>query len=379
MTASATTPAFDPSVYAARLARCAGVLRDQGVDLLLLTPGADMLYLTGFDHGHAYERLLAFALRADGAASWVCPAMNVPQVSAAALPQHPVRGWTDGETYLPPLKAITAGASVVAFDDEARSAFVLDLLSAAPAAKVVKASGVVRQLRMRKDAAELAAMRAAAKTVDDTIAEAIALCVPGRTEAEVDRLLRAALLWRSPESAVAFTIIASGSNAALPHHETGDRKIEPGDVVILDYGTTRGGYNSDITVTCRAAGGTPDPEAETVYQVVWEAAQAAIAAVKPGVPCEAIDRAARDVIERAGYGKQFLHRTGHGIGLRVHEPPYLVEGNAEPLAEGMTFSVEPGIYLPGRFGVRLEVIVACGATGPEPLNVGRPPALPVAG
>jgi Xaa-Pro aminopeptidase len=388
MSATATTPAADPSAYASRLARCAAAMREQGVDLLLLTPGADMLYLTGFDHGHAYERLLAFALRADGSAGWLCPAMNVPQVAAAALAGQPVRGWTDAETYLPALRdavgttPTTARPQTVAFDDEARSAFVLDLLSVAPAARVVKASAVVRGLRMRKDAAELAAMRAAGKTVDDTIAEAVALCVPGRTEAEVDTLLRAALRRRSPESVVAFTIVASGPNAALPHHETGDRKIEPGDVVILDYGTTRGGYQSDITVTCCAgghpAGGPADPEAAKVYRVVWEAAQAAVAAVRPGVSCEVVDQAARDVIEQAGYGPHFLHRTGHGIGLRTHEPPYIVAGNAEPLAEGMTFSVEPGIYLPGRFGVRLEVIVACGPAGAEPLNVGRPPELPVA-
>lgn len=366
-----------PSAYQPRLDRAAASLRDQQVDLLLLTPGADMLYLTGFEHGHAYERLLAFLLHADGAASWLCPSMNVPQVSAHALPGHPVRGWTDAETYLPPLRAAVTGARTVAFDDDARGAFLLDLLSVAPDARVVKASAVVRRLRARKDAAELAALRAAARTVDDTIAEAVALCVPGRTEAEVDRLLREALLRRSPGSAVAFTIVASGPNAALPHHETGRRAIAPGDVVILDYGTRLDGYLSDITVTC-AAGEPADAEARRVYRVVWEAAQAAIAAVRPGVPCEAVDRAARDVIERAGYGPHFLHRTGHGIGVQGHEPPYLVGGNADPLEEGMTFSVEPGVYLPGRFGVRLEVIVACGACGAELLNVNRPAELPVA-
>lgn len=367
-----------PSPYPPRLARSAAAMRTAGIDVLLLTPGADMLYLTGFEHGHAYERLLAFALRADGSAAWVCPAMNVPQVSAHALPGHPVCGWADAETYLPPLRDLVAGATSVAFDDDARSAFLLDLMSIAPSARVVRASEVVRPLRMRKDAAELAALRAAADTVDDTIAEAIALCVPGRTEAEVDVLLREALLRRSPASTVAFTIVASGPNAALPHHETGRRAIEKGDVVILDYGTRLDGYLSDITVTC-AAGEPADAEARKVYRVVWDAAQAAIAAVRPGVACEAVDRAARDVIETAGYGPHFLHRTGHGIGVQGHEPPFMVGGNRDLLEEGMTFSIEPGVYLPDRFGVRLEVIVACGKDGAELLNVNRPPELPVAG
>ncbi|HEX8913751.1 MAG TPA: Xaa-Pro peptidase family protein [Humisphaera sp.] len=367
-----------PSVYQSRLDRAAAAMREQGVDVLLLTPGADMLYLTGFEHGHAAERLLGFALRADGSGRWACPQMNVPQVSAAALAGHPVRGWSDAETYLPPLRDLVAGANAVAFDDDARSAFLLDLQAVAPQPRVTKASTIVRRLRARKDPAELAAQRAAAKTVDDTIAEAQSFVVPGRSEREVDVLLRAALRRRSPESSVAFTIIASGPNAALPHHETGDRKIEPGDVVILDFGTTLNGYSSDITVTC-SAGEPRDPEARKVYRVVWEAQQAALAAVRPGVPCEAVDRAARGVIERAGYGEFFTHRTGHGIGLQIHEPPYMVGGNAEPLEVGNTFSIEPGIYLPGRFGVRLEIITACGERGAEPLNVGRPPELPAVG
>lgn len=365
-----------PSVYSTRLARATEAMKERGLDLLLLTPGADMLYLTGFEHGHAYERLLAFGLRSDGSASWICPAMNVPQVQQQALPDHKVRGWSDAETYLPALRDIIRDSALVAFDDDARSAFLLDLLSDARGSRVIKASSLMRGLRMKKDAAELAALRAAAKTVDDTVADAISFCVPGRTEAEVDRLLREALLRRSPESSVAFSIIASGRNGALPHHETSSRKIERGDVVIVDYGTRLNGYLSDITVTC-SAGEPSDPQAREVYKVVWDAAQAAIAAVKPGVACEAVDRAARDVIDRAGFGERFLHRTGHGIGLQGHEPPFMVSGNDDLLEEGMTFSIEPGIYLPGRFGVRLEIIVACGRDGAELLNVNRSPELPV--
>ena len=364
-------------LYSNRLDRVANLMRRDQVDLLLLTPGADLLYLTGFEHGHAYERLLAFALRSDGSASWICPDMNVPQVLKSALPNQPVIGWSDAETYRPALRQAVRGQNWIAFDDEARSAFLLDLQSAEPQARVSRASSLMQSLRMRKDPAELAALRAAARTVDETVADAIRFCQPGRTEAEVDSQLRAALLARSPASSVAFTIVASGPNAALPHHETSHRRIEQGDIVIVDYGTSLHGYQSDITVTC-AAGEPADSDARHVYEIVYAAAQAALAAVRPGVACSAVDQAARDHIDRAGYGPMFLHRTGHGIGLKGHEPPYLVAGNEEPLAPGMTFSIEPGIYLPGRFGVRLEVIAACTESGVELINIDRSPTLPIA-
>ena len=317
-------------------------------------------------------------LRADGSSQWVAPAMNVAQVEPFLRPGQPVAGWTDAEGYLPALRAAVAGAGSIAFDDEARAGFLLDLMSVAPGAKVTKAGTVLRGLRIRKDPAELAALRAAGRTVDDTIPEAVALCRPGRTEAQVERELRAALLRRSRDGAVAFTIIAAGPSAAFPHHETSDRPLRPGDVVILDYGTRLGGYHSDITVTC-SVGEPADPEARRVYRVVYEAQQAALRAVRPGATCGEIDRAARGVIEAAGYGPRFLHRTGHGLGLQVHEPPFLVAGSDEPLEEGMVFSIEPGIYLPGRFGVRLEVIASVSADGVSLINAPSAPELPVVG
>jgi D-alanyl-D-alanine dipeptidase len=366
-----------PTVYPDRLRRAAAAMRAAGVDALVLCPGADLLYFTGFEHGHAGERLLALVLRADGSSRWVVPAMNVPQVEAHALPGQSIRAWTDAEWYPPALREVLAGARHVAFDDEARAAFLLDVLSLSPAPRVSRASTVTRALRIRKDPAELAARRAAGRTVDETIAEAVSFCRSGRRESDVDRDLRDALLRRSPESTVAFTIIASGLNSALPHHETGGRAIERGDVVVLDYGTRREGYLSDITVTC-AVGEPRDPEARKVYRTVWEAQRAAIAAVRPGVACGDVDRAARSVIEVAGYGPYFTHRTGHGLGVQGHEPPFLVVGSSERLEEGMVFSVEPGIYLPGRFGVRLEVIACVTARGAELINAPSAPDLPLA-
>lgn len=366
------------NLYANRIERAVGVMEQRGVDALLVGPGADMFYFTGFDHSHAGERLLAFVLRRDGSSSWISPAMNVAQIQPHAGSEQPIRAWTDTETYLPALREAFAGCTAIAFDDEARSAFLLDLLEASPSARVSRASSILRGIRIRKRPDELEKMRAAARTVDETIPSAIALCRPGRSESEIDERLREALLSRSPESSVAFTIIASGENASHPHHETGTRRVQSGDVVILDYGTRYEGYHSDITVTC-SAGEPSDPEVRKVYRTVWEAQQKALEAIRPGVPCEVIDRAAREHITAAGYGEYFIHRTGHGLGLQVHEPPYMVEGNSEPLEEGMVFSVEPGIYLPGRFGVRLEVIASVGPQGVDLINQPSARELPIAG
>jgi Xaa-Pro aminopeptidase len=373
-----------------RFQRAISAMKSAEVDLLLLTPGADLFYLSGFEHGHAAERLLALALHPDGAATWIAPVMNVPQVEENAQAGEVVRGWTDAEWYLPALGDVIKDARSIAFDDEARSAFLLELMSTSPHAKIVGSGQIMRRLRLRKSADELAYLRRAAAQVDQTIPQAIGLCRPGRTEREVEADLCVALRAKNPGGAVAFTIVASGANAALPHHETSDRRIEKGDVVILDFGTrvsvpTGGkhggsshiyGYHSDITVTC-SVGEPTDPEVRKVYRVVFEAQQAAIAAVRPGVTCEQIDRAARSVIESAEYGAHFLHRTGHGLGLQVHEAPYLKSDNSEVLEEGMVFSIEPGIYLPGRFGVRLEVIVGVGACGAIRINAPTSAELPV--
>jgi Xaa-Pro dipeptidase len=358
-----------------RLSRAVELMGRDGVDALVLTPGANLFYLTGFEHGHAYERLLALVLRRDGSARWVIPAMNVEQVRPHLGAGQQLRPWDDSEGYVPALREAVAGAKRVAFDDDARAAFVLDLKSVVPAADVVKASSIMRELRIRKEPAELASLRQAARIVDRTIAFAVSLSKPGKTEADVDGELRRAILAADPTGAVAFTIIASGPNGAFPHHETSKRVLQNGDVVILDFGTRNAqGYFSDITVTC-SVGEPQDPEVRKVYDVVHQAQRAAIAAVEPGALCEEIDRAARRVIEGAGYGKHFLHRTGHGLGLQGHEPPFMVGGNKEVLEEGMVFSIEPGIYLPGRFGVRLEVIVACGQRGPEMINAPSAPEL----
>ena len=352
-------------------------MRDSGLDALLLTPGASMFYLSGFEHGHAAERLLALVVRRDGSSSWIVPAMNVPQVRGQALAGQAIRSWADGEGYLPALREAVGEAREIAFDDEARAGFLMDLNAIAPNTRVHKASSVLRSLRMRKDADELSRLREAGKVVDDTIPIAVSLCLAGKRECDAEAELRRALLARSPESSVAFSIVASGPNGALPHHETSRRLLQKGDVVILDFGTREpGGYHSDITVTC-SIGEPADHEARKVYDVVWRAQRAAIEAVRPGVACEEVDGAARGMIEAAGYGAYFLHRTGHGLGLQVHEPPYMVAGNKEVLEEGMVFSIEPGIYLPQRFGVRLEIIASVSRDGVSLINAPSAREMPI--
>ncbi len=361
--------------FRGRRARTLVALVAAGTDAILLGPGADLRYLTGFEHTHAAERLLAMVLRRDGSATWIVPSMNVAQVSPH-LGGDEIHVWSDAQTYLPGLRSAVEGLNALAFDDELRSAFLLDLLAEAPSVSVRRSGPIMRTLRMRKDAAELAWLRSAAATVDGAIPRAIRLCGDSRAELDVEADLRNLLRERAPDQSVAFSIVASGPNAALPHHETGSRRMQTGDVVILDYGTRAEGYYSDITVTC-SIGEPSDPEVRRVYRTVWEAQQAALQAIRPGVPCSEIDAAARAVIERAGYGERFLHRTGHGLGLQVHEPPNLVAGYDTVLEPGMTFSVEPGIYLEGRFGVRLEVIACVGADGVELINDPSSPELPI--
>jgi D-alanyl-D-alanine dipeptidase len=244
--------------------------------------------------------------------------------------------------------------------------FTLRLQKALPGRAFTLASTLTRDLRMRKDAHEAAALRAVSAAADRAYATVVGREFAGRREREIGAEL-AALLKEEGHEEVAFTIVASGPNGASPHHETGERRIASGDTIVLDFGGTREWYCSDITRTVHV--GTPDAETAKVHDVVRRAQEAGYAAARAGAAAESVDAASRRVIDDAGYGKFFIHRTGHGIGLDGHEHPYLVRGNRDTLSEGMAFSIEPGIYLPGRFGVRIEDIAIIAADGrAEPLN-----------
>ncbi len=242
---------------------------------------------------------------------------------------------------------------------------VLGLQQRLPGSGYVSMTEALPLLRAVKDDEELARMAAAGAAVDAAFTDLLELRFAGRKETDVAADL-AELLLRHGHSRVDFTVVASGPNGANPHHETGERVIEEGDMVVLDFGGLRDGYSSDTTRTVHV--GEPTDEERAVHELVRRAQQAGFEAVRPGVACEEIDRAARAVIAEAGYGDRFIHRTGHGIGLSTHEPPYLVEGETRPLEPGMCFSVEPGIYLAGRFGVRIEDIVTVTEDGGRRLN-----------
>jgi Xaa-Pro aminopeptidase len=240
-----------------------------------------------------------------------------------------------------------------------------------PAARFTLASAVLRDPRMVKDPDEVALLRAAARAADRVVAQIAGGPLVDRTEADVAREVRDRLVAEGHDEAH-FAIVASGPNSASPHHEASDRVIRPGEPIVLDIGGTLGGYGSDITRTLWVTGGDPgngpDVRFLALFETLFRAQAAGITVVRPGVSCEAVDAAARDVIDEAGYGEAFFHRTGHGIGLDGHEEPYLVAGNQLPLAAGMAFSVEPGIYLPGEYGARIEDVVVCGEDGPIVLN-----------
>lgn len=355
----------DRSLLRDRRDRAASACRDAGVAALLVAPGSDLLYLAGY-RVHASERLTCLVVRADGATALVVPRLEAPRAAAAETGCE-LREWGETDDPAALVAAAVGNGGAVAVDDQMWAVFVLRLQRAMPGIAFRHGSDITRALRMRKDGTERDALRAVAAAADRAYRRALELPYLGRAEREVAADL-ASLLREEGHEEVTFTIVASGPNGASPHHETGARRLAAGDAVVMDFGGVRADYRSDITRTVHV-GGSIDAEVRRVHDVVRRAQEAGLRAARAGAPAEAVDRAARAVIDDAGYGAFFVHRTGHGIGLDGHEHPYLVGGNGEALEPGMAFSIEPGVYLPGRFGVRLEDIVVLGEDGrADPLN-----------
>jgi Xaa-Pro aminopeptidase len=351
-----------------RLARARKELGERGMDALLLGPSADLRYLTGYQ-APPLERMTLLVLPAAGDAWLVVPALEAPLARdhLGGLDLE-VAAWQETEDPVGLVRAALDAAAAggrLGVGDQLWSAFLLRLQAALPGADFVAASAVTRQLRMRKDPEEVEALARAAAAIDRVVDGLEGLRWAGRTELELAGELQAAI--RDGHDEVCFTIVGAGPNAASPHHVAARRVIRPGDAVVVDIGGRLDGYCSDTTRTLVV--GEPPPGFQEAYAVLHAAQLAGCAAAGPGVPAEAVDAACRQVIAAAGYGEHFIHRTGHGIGLEEHEDPYVVAGNAEPLEPGMTFSVEPGIYLPGRFGARIEDIVTCTDQGGRRLNV----------
>ena len=352
-------------LFSARLDLVRQHLEANGLDALCLSVGADLPYLIGYE-AMPLERLTMLVVdRTDR------PTLFLPGLEVARVVERPdvfdIVGW--GETTDPiSLVADRLGRRTkVAMGDTTWARFVVDLIGAHPGIELFRSSLVMTPLRAVKDAAEIEALRTAAAAADRVIGQLQAGDVEliGRSEAEVSADLSRRLLAEGHD-VVNFAIVAAAANAASPHHHAGSRIIERGDVVLCDIGGTLDGYCSDIT-RCVLAG-EPSDEVGEVYAVLHEAQRAGVAAGVAGAECPDVDRAARAIIDAAGYGEYFIHRTGHGIGMEAHEDPYMVEGNSDTLVAGHAFSVEPGIYLPGRFGLRLEDIVVAGTDGPDQLN-----------
>ena len=352
------------AVYADRLTRAQAELASQDLDWLLIGISADFRYLTGHA-GHLSERLTLLMLPREGDPAIVVPRLESPTFAAKRdLANFLIWEETEAPTDLVARRIGDAGGTTLAVGDHLYSVFLLRMQAAMSAARWVSANDVMRPLRMRKDAREIATMREVAHRTDDAWHEFVRQPLSGQSETQAMDHLRAITQAHGVEEI--WGLCASGPHSASPHHHSGDRIIQPGDAVLFDWGGTLDGYFSDVTRTVHV--GEPSAEFRRVYEIVGRANQAALEAVKPGVPCEALDQAARDLIAAEGYGDAFIHRVGHGLGLEVHEEPYLVAGNSLLLAPGMVFSDEPGIYLEGRFGVRIEDTVVCTETGGERLN-----------
>jgi Xaa-Pro dipeptidase len=354
-----------------RLTRARDATRVAELDVLLITPSPDLRYLLGVG-GESHERLTCLILSADGHPTLVVPALERP-----GLDGTPVLGldleiaeWTDGDDpYALVADLLRRSGSPVraGVGDAMPAAHVLALRAALPACEQKLASTVLAQLRMRKDSAEIAALTAAGQAIDRVHARMGEWLRVGRTEAQVGADVAAAIVAEG-HTAAAFVIVGSGQHGASPHHDVSDRVVRPGDVVVVDIGgPTPEGYFSDCTRTY-SLGEPADVDVAMAYPVLQAAQDAAVAAVTPGTTAQRVDATARALIADAGFGERFIHRTGHGIGLEVHEQPYIVAGNDLVLEPGMAFSIEPGIYLPGRWGARIEDIVVVNDSGATRLN-----------
>jgi len=353
------------TVHEERIARARAEIERHELDALVVAPSPDLVYLTGYDP-IPFERPTLLVLRPGADPVLLVPELERPLAAASSMGERlELVAWRDGFDPYGAAASILGESARIAVVDRLWASHLLGLQEALPGASFTAGSPLMGRLRAVKDMQELEALRRAGRAADETFRQIVELSFQGRSEEDVADDL-ANLLVRNGHLRAEFTIVASGPNSASPHHDPGGRTILPRDAVVMDFGGELGGYYSDTTRTVVVV--EPPEGFEPAYEVVREAQAAAVDAVRPGIETQDLDRIARSTIEGAGYGDRFIHRTGHGIGLEVHEPPYLVEGDHTILAPGMTFSVEPGVYLEGRFGIRIEDIVVVTEDGVERLN-----------
>jgi len=352
-----------------RLARAQKAAAEAGMDALLISPGADLRYLTGYE-ALPLERLTCLVLPAGGDPLMVVPALEKPAAEASPLGGLglDIVPWAEtDDPYALVASRLSSGPGTVGLDNHMWAEKVLNFRRVLPGAEQVLAGQVLAGLRMRKTAAEVESLRAAGAAIDAVHRRVPEWLRPGRTEREVGKDIADAIL-AAGHAGVDFVIVGSGPNGASPHHELSDRVIQAGDQVVVDIGGAMpDGYCSDSTRNYSL--GEPPAEYAEYFAVLLAAQKAQCEAVRPGITAEELDAVGRDLIASAGYGENFIHRTGHGIGLETHEEPYIVSGSALALEPGMAFSIEPGIYLAGRHGARIEDIVVCTEIGGERLNL----------
>ncbi len=357
---------FSTEDYARRMSRAADAAARAGLTGVLVTPGPDLQYFAGYTPVAITERITLLAIQAGRKPAMIVPVIERPDAEAAPGAGALVMSeWSDGQDPYEATAQLLAPDGRYAISDSAWAMHVLGLQQQLPGSSYVSMTSALPMLRAIKDADELELLASGAAALDAVFGDLLRIRFSGRRELDVASDL-ADLLREHGHSEVEFTLVGSGPNGANPHHQVSGREIEEGDMVVLDFGGIKGGYASDITRTVHV--GEPTAEEREVYDVVARAYTAGLEAVRPGAACQEIDRAARRLIADAGYGDRFIHRAGHGIGLMGHEPPYMVEGETSSLAPGMCFSIEPGIYLSGRFGVRIEDIVTVTEDGGRSLN-----------
>ena len=386
MTAQPTIQTARPTIpaarYVERIRAAQATAKAEGFAAILVGVGADMRYLAGYP-AMPLERLTMLVIPAEGDPSLVAPRLEATPARScapAAAGDLPIVTWEetgDPHAMVAEMVRDAAGASAngdglrIAVSDDLPARHLLRLQARLSGAQFLLGSPLIGRLRIVKDADEIALLTEAAHAADRVVAQIAGGSLVGRTEADVAREVRERLLAEGHDEAH-FAIVGSGPNSSSPHHEASERVIKAGEPIVLDIGGTISGYGSDITRTLWVTGGDPglgpDERFRHLFGVLYAAQAAATDAAGPGITPEAVDATARRIIDGEGYGEAFFHRTGHGIGLEGHEDPYIVEGNAEPLRPGMAFSIEPGIYLVGEYGARIEDIVVCGPDGPIPLN-----------
>jgi Xaa-Pro aminopeptidase len=365
-TAQRTPVAFTGEDYAARMQRVVAEGAAAGRDGVLVTPGPDLVWLTGYRPTAITERLTVLVLTPEREPTLLVPTLERPDAeSAEGATATRLTDWPDGADPYAAAAPLLRPDGRYGVSDSAWALHLLGLQQTLPDSRYSSLTQSLPMMRAVKDDNELARLSAAGAAADATYGEILGVRFGGRKETDVARDL-ADLLTGFGHEQVDFTVVGSGPNGANPHHEAGDRVIEEGDAVVLDFGGLMFGYGSDTSRTVCV--GEPSALVREVHAIVRQAQQAGVEAVRPGVACQEVDRAARRLITEAGYGEQFIHRTGHGIGVTTHEPPYMIEGEELEMVPGMCFSVEPGIYLAGRFGVRIEDIVTVTTDGGRRLN-----------